>query len=183
MDQTKGKGTPPPAKKASEDGGMPLIVLAAIIAVIGVGAWTWISPKANHANRSAQPRTTPAPATQASQAETPHLEAWDPVAVNHTRQLKLDEHGVYTMKTVSVNPPIFGLSRCDFSFLTKTEIENFLSEKDCAKITEYALTHLHQLLTLRLAAPGWYKSDHTYLDGSNIADKDKVSHGVFSIKC
>eukprot|EP00043_Microstomoeca_roanoka_P017381 m.181167 g.181167 ORF g.181167 m.181167 type:complete len:457 (+) comp16625_c2_seq3:470-1840(+) len=77
------------------------------------------------------------------------LEMWDPVAVNYTRKLKLDDSDrVYLMRTLAVDPPIF-------------EIEDFLSEDECESIMNMA------------AANGLQKSDFTYLDGTNYEERNK----------
>ena len=71
------------------------------------------------------------------------LRMWDPIAVNHTRELALDNSGkVYTMKTLAMDPPVF-------------EIEDFLTDLECGRILDLATER------------GLMKSDSTYLDASN----------------
>eukprot|EP00054_Salpingoeca_dolichothecata_P001543 m.19672 g.19672 ORF g.19672 m.19672 type:complete len:371 (+) comp12291_c0_seq1:58-1170(+) len=78
-----------------------------------------------------------------------HLTRWDPIAVNHTRKLILDDTDrIYEMRTLSLDPPIF-------------EIEDFLTDKEVERIKSLA------------ERQGFAKSDHTYLDGSNLHEKDK----------
>eukprot|EP00041_Stephanoeca_diplocostata_P021955 m.519713 g.519713 ORF g.519713 m.519713 type:complete len:240 (+) comp21948_c0_seq7:122-841(+) len=77
------------------------------------------------------------------------LQRWNPVAVNYTRELVLDDSGrTYTLRTMAMDPPIF-------------EIEGFLTNAET--------NHLMKLAN----RSGFIKSDHTFLDGSNYDDKDK----------
>ncbi|EDQ88128.1 uncharacterized protein MONBRDRAFT_26710 [Monosiga brevicollis MX1] len=96
-----------------------------------------------------------------------HLVVWDPVEVNFTRRVRLDDSGrIYTMRTMATNPPIFGNFFRNQGCLTlvlcwSTEIEDFLTGEECETILSLA------------GKQGLFKSDHTYLDGSNLAEKDK----------
>eukprot|EP00045_Choanoeca_perplexa_P002473 m.24630 g.24630 ORF g.24630 m.24630 type:complete len:353 (+) comp11537_c0_seq2:208-1266(+) len=90
---------------------------------------------------------------QLPKAELPsiptQLTPWDPIAINHTRRIRLDNSNrVYELRTVAMNPPIF-------------EIENFLTDSECDTIMKMAVDN------------GLAKSDHTFLDGSNYEEKDK----------
>eukprot|EP01147_Barroeca_monosierra_P002269 gene2269-5266_t len=77
------------------------------------------------------------------------LSYWDPVTINHTRRLQLDDTDkVYTMRTLAIDPPIF-------------EIEDFLTDEECDLIIKMA------------AERGLEASDFTYLDGTNMHERNK----------
>jgi len=93
-------------------------------------------------------------ATGCSAKRAKILQRWNPVRHNYTRQLALDNSGkVFNLTTMGMDPPIF-------------EIDNFLTPAECE--------HLRGLA----GQTGFFKSDSTYLDGSNLGDENVKKEGM-----
>jgi len=179
--RSKGKPVPRPkgAGKAKKQqpglvdryGKVGLAVLAVVLAAM---LWQYVSAPGAKSKGKSRKSSKAARATKAATpvdvypASTPTLEQegvsrakrakilqrWNPVRHNYTRQLALDNSGkVFNLTTMGMDPPIF-------------EIDNFLTPAECE--------HLRGLA----GQTGFFKSDSTYFDGSNLGDENVKKEGM-----
>lgn len=156
-------GKKPTASKAASKGSSNVVPAAIAVAITGVALYflsgsddTATPAKAQYKHHNDAVPADPRKAQTELIRPTPsnELQMWDPVAINFTRHVVLDDSGrTHKMRTMALDPPIF-------------EIENFLTEAETKRIMKMANKN------------GMAKSDHTFLDGSNYDDKDKNTKGI-----
>ena len=151
------------------------ILFALMVAAVGI-VWQralfsspW-SSQPTDPTESSTSRIAPVPSLEVVQPQTgDKLQIWDPIAVNYTRRLRLDDSDrIFEMRTVAMDPPIFG----EFSFC-ETIMENMgaVCKKEIRKRRrnryQYNLmerhTHIYIYILLRSKT-----KPHCHLDAQSI---------------